>query len=344
MFGNKKWILCVGILVIVALLFCSCSAKPKPAPDEVPPDTAQGLQFNFTRADELDIDEDRNRAVYLLDAETSDQLNALLASEAWVEATDVPGMGMESLYMLYDDAGQYVIVDPWDDDRCLVRVRDIESNRLDLYYAPPEISADFHAFMETLTPLLGKLTDSVEWYFNMLTDDPGFKVLLQPLTEDSAPVEGFSDGQLAAYAIHRLDNYSYEDGNTAEEYHTITEKYFGRKIANFDNGMTETIPETDRIRATGWSFNNGVYMVLYSEITDGAGDVFIGDFYAYDISDSFFEEHPEALPHIAEYLMTGNDEEYPTPIRVRVELLLALEMRGEVQYTYPVYKSVTVLP
>jgi len=343
MFGYKKRILCVGILVIVALLFGCCKAQPV-APPNAPEDTVQGLKFNFTRIDALDVDDDRNSAVYLLDTEVSDRLNALLTSETWVAANDIPPMGLGAGYQIYDDAGREISVEPWDENRCLVAVVQYPDGekQIDCYYAPTQVSVEFHAFMDTLTPLPGVLSGEAERYFDLFDADPGFVVIARPLNEEDAVPGGFSDGQLAAYACIRMENY--DNGNTADEYHAITEKYFGRKIVNFDNSLTETIPGTDRVRPTGWDIHRSVYMVLQSEITTDEDGFFVGDFDAYELSESLWMESPALFTNIKEYLLTGNDENYPEPIRVRVVFQTEWETQGAVLHEYPVYKSISVLP
>ena len=93
---------------------------------------------------------------------------------------------------------------------------------------------------------------------------------------------------MATYAILRMgESYSYENGNSREEYNAITQKYFGRNIQNFDNGATETIPGTDRIRATGWSFDSTT-LVLPKDIRDNGDGTLTGDFYCLNIPDSYW--------------------------------------------------------
>jgi len=121
----------------------------------------------------------------------------------------------------------------------------------------------------------------MKWYYQMFRNDPGFLVL------GSASGE-ISDHQMATYAILRMgESYSYENGNSREEYNAITQKYFGRNIQNFDNGATETIPGTDRIRATGWSFDSTT-LVLPKDIRDNGDGTLTGDFYCLNIPDSYW--------------------------------------------------------
>ena len=334
----KRLFLIVFIIGVVASCGC-CKAPIISAPD---------MHFTVTRIDALSYDEDGNRRVYVLKKDASEHIAKILRVEKWAENVDLSvsgGICFEPSHLLYDSNGYQIMIDPWEDSRCIVRVRDKDNpNILNLYYAPAAVLTDFNGFVSTLIPLSGKVNDATEGYFDLFFNDPGFKVLLASLTEDGVSLEGFSDAQLATYAIHRMENYSYEEGNTKEEYDEITEKHFGRKITDFDNGMTEIIAGTDRVRATGWSFNNGVFMVLQSDITYDFDGFLVGDFYAYDIPDSFWDDHSmEALIHLKEYLLTGNAEEYPKPILVRVVFQVEWEMQGEVQYDYPVYKSVTVL-
>jgi beta-lactamase regulating signal transducer with metallopeptidase domain len=140
------------------------------------------------------------------------------------------------------------------------------------------------------------MTDRPEmkWYYQMFRNDAAFRIL-------GSKSGDITDDQMATYAILKMDHYSYEDGNTKEEYNAITQKHFGRNIANFNNGSTETIPGTNKIRATGWSYNNGMYVIV-KDIRDNGDGSMTGDFYCVDISDSHwtgktgeFEEAESAL-------------------------------------------------
>jgi beta-lactamase regulating signal transducer with metallopeptidase domain len=140
------------------------------------------------------------------------------------------------------------------------------------------------------------LTDRPEmkWFYQMFKNDAAFKVL-------GSKSGDITDNQMATYAISKMDNYSYENGNTKEEYNAITQKYFGRNIKNFNNGATETILGTDKIRATGWSYDNGMYVIVKDVYGNGDGST-TGDFYCVNIPDSYwtgkdgeFEEAEKAL-------------------------------------------------
>jgi len=335
-FRKRFFVMCCA--AVIALLFCSCLSAPVTLP------VGQTPTFTFTRADGIHVDENGNYSIYLLDEEASDNLNMLLASETWTDV-DVFVKDFASAYMLYDDAGRCVMVDMWDEN-ALVRVRyKGEPDRVDLYYADAAVYDDFAAFMAALTPLPGLVNSEKERFFNLFSADEGFAALLQPLTEDGEPpAGGFSDAQLAAYAIIKMENYNSKDGNTAEEYHAITEKHFDRKILNFDNGMTETIPGTDRIRGTGRGFNSRVFMVQCSEIMFWSMDSITCDFYSYEISESFLADNPQLLTHMKERLLAGDDAQYPAPILVRVEFDTRSETQNNNFYLYLTYKSVTVLP
>ncbi|MBS3969382.1 MAG: hypothetical protein KGZ94_04600 [Clostridia bacterium] len=91
----------------------------------------------------------------------------------------------------------------------------------------------------------------LEYYYDYFRNNNQIVVLL------GYNENGFSDDQLAAFAILSLDN-----GNSKEDYHAITEKYFSRKIINFNNSRSEIIPVTNMVRGTGWSYNSNVFLIL----------------------------------------------------------------------------------
>lgn len=140
------------------------------------------------------------------------------------------------------------------------------------------------------------MTDRPEmkWYYQMFRNDTAFKVL-------GSKSGDITDDQMATYAIFKMDDYSYQDGNTKEEYNTITQKYFGRDIKNFNNGSTEIIPGADKIRATGWSYDSSMYVIV-KDIWDNGDGSMTGDFYCVNVPDSHwtgkdgeFEEAENAL-------------------------------------------------
>lgn len=312
-----------------------------PTPEPTPTSPPAPQFFSFTRADRRDIDAERNSQIFLLSQAESDTLNQLLRTGEWTEATDVPAMGLEPPYVFYEKNGDHLSLNRWSAGRCLMVKRYADdAERIDRYYAPESVMDSVLAFMSECTPLPGKLNGQSEWYFDLFHKDPAFKMLVNFQDESS-------DARMAAYAIcrmGRMGDYSYEEGNTKEEYDVITEKYFGKKITNFDNGASEFIPGTDRIRATGWSFNGSIFMVLKSDITQNPDGTQTADFYAYEVSDSFWEDHNRAyLEKTKEELLTGNTELYSEPSVVRVVYEIKNEILDGVQESYLTYKNVTIL-
>lgn len=96
--------------------------------------------------------------------------------------------------------------------------------------------------------------------------------------------EEFSDSQMAAFAVLSLKNPNFENGNSKEEFDDITEKYFGRKIENFNNSMTYIDSKSGLIKPTGWSFDSTVYMSLIDLIENEDGTK-TADFYAINVGD-----------------------------------------------------------
>lgn len=156
-------------------------------------------------------------------------------------------------------------------------------------------------------PEPNKFNEILEKYYDYIRNNNQIVVLL------GNNKDGFTDNQLAAYAIMSFDNYDYEKGNSKEEFDAITEKYFGRKIKNFNNGSSEVIPETNKIRATGWSFDSNVFMVLKSLIDEADGSK-TAEFYTLNISDSAFSEFTSLTEeNIKNDLLKGDFSKYSTP-------------------------------
>lgn len=73
-----------------------------------------------------------------------EELLDLIALDTWWEATDIPAGGMEGLDTLYDDAGHLLVFGYWEDDRCLILVKDGEEDYL--YFAPPWVTGKVAEF------------------------------------------------------------------------------------------------------------------------------------------------------------------------------------------------------
>lgn len=88
--------------------------------------------------------------------------------------------------------------------------------------------------------------ETVEKYYDYFMSNNQIVVLLAFSNNDGS----FTDDALAGFVILSLVGYDYDNGNTKEEYNTITEKYFGTRIQNFNNMSSEIIPNTNMVRAT----------------------------------------------------------------------------------------------
>ncbi|MDD2212247.1 MAG: hypothetical protein PHV56_04670 [Clostridia bacterium] len=177
-----------------------------------------------------------------------------------------------------------------------------------------------------------ELDETVEKYYNYFRNNQQIVALLDQ--------NGLTDDKLAAFAIMSFDDYDYEKGNTKEEYDVVTEKYFGRKIKNFNNGMSEIIPGTNMVRATGWSFDSGVYMILksYKEEPSGIKNV---EFYTFNISDSVFFDLPQKSDaEIKNDLLSGNYSVYGNPFIVEMKFEEKTDENGNFYLKYLDVKAV----
>lgn len=176
------------------------------------------------------------------------------------------------------------------------------------------------------------MTDRPEmkWYYQMFRNDTAFKVL-------GSKSGDLTDDQMATYAVLKMDNYSYQDGNTKEEYNAITQKYFGRDIQNFNNGSTETIPGTDKIRATGWSYDNGVYIIA-KDIWDNGNGSMTGDFYCINVPDSHWTGEAREFEEAESALLDGDISSF-TDCDISIKRVV-FEVKTENGKQYFKYRSV----
>lgn len=176
------------------------------------------------------------------------------------------------------------------------------------------------------------MTDRPEmkWYYQMFRNDSAFKVL-------GSKSGSITDDQMATYAIMKMDNYSYENGNTKEEYNAITQKYFGRNIKNFNNGVTKTIPGTDKIWANGFSYDNGMH-VLVKDVRDNSDGSMTGDFYCVNIPDSHWTGKAGEFEEAESALLNGDISSF-SDCNISIKKVI-FEVKSENGKQYFKYRSV----
>lgn len=172
---------------------------------------------------------------------------------------------------------------------------------------------------------------ALEKYYDYFRDHNQIVVLLNyPYNE-----KGFTDDAMAAYAILSMDNYNYEKGNTKEEYNAITEKYFGKKIKNFNNGITKIIKGTDLVSAVGFSFDSRVFMILKSLGAESNG-IKTAEFYTLNVSDSVLMDFSPQKNNdeIKKDLLSGNFSEYGKPFIVKMKFEEKTDKEGKMYLKY----------
>lgn len=130
------------------------------------------------------------------------------------------------------------------------------------------------------------------------------------LLGDKTGEEGFSDSEMAGYALSELislDNGGYDQavGYPKEEFDAVVLKYFGSTIQNYENQKSTVIPETGHITSTGWS-RDTVALVL-KELDKGADDVFTGVFYLFNFGID------DIQPEMKDYLLQGRFDDHKKP-------------------------------
>ncbi|KJS20053.1 MAG: hypothetical protein VR72_16165 [Clostridiaceae bacterium BRH_c20a] len=131
-------------------------------------------------------------------------------------------------------------------------------------------------------------------------------------------VDKADDMDLMVFAITNMQGYSYDNGNTKEEIDAVLTKFFGRTVQNYVTGMTEYVPGTDRIRATGWGFDGSNRLVLTKLLTHGDGN-FTGYFDVYHIPESYGgEDYQKFWSEIDGLLLSGMPGRYTELLRYKV--------------------------
>ena len=122
--------------------------EPLPSPDTLAfPDFLK--DFTFLRADALVTGGDSLEYItYWLSPEDLAGVREALQMDTWWEATDVPAMGMESSFALYDEEGRSLTVNPWDEEKCLILAK--RDNDGFLYFAPISVLERYETYLSGL--------------------------------------------------------------------------------------------------------------------------------------------------------------------------------------------------
>ena len=285
------------------------------------------LHFDFDRADWLDVNAFRDYAICLMGEEECAALKAILAPTTWTVATDLPAIGLEPAYILYDHAGNSLTVNHWESEYCLIiaceQGEDGDPHR---YFAPNSVLENFENYMASLDPLPGTVSSSEEMYYHLFLDDAGIEALITLASEDGS----LSDEQLYTYATFRIPAFGFENPQATYAYDTVTLLHFGRTVANPVG------------RTFGFGFD--CHLVLQEESMDENG-VITARFKCYSIPDYY--ERDGVLPdlqmrHVKEHLLTGNDAGFPEPTTVEIVFELLFDIPTQTSYVF--YHSVKVLP
>lgn len=171
--------------------------------------------------------------------------------------------------------------------------------------APPSASSEPEAASSS-TAAEARISPEVERYLDYFLAHSYVSFLIS-----DAEQAGFSDEQMAAFALSRLIAKSDEPG-AAEYDHTVgfpkadmdavTMKYFGILPQNYENRLTTVLPDGN-ITGTGWGGSAALY--LLHDIAQAGDGRIRGQFYC--VSFGMDENIMEAK----EYLLQGDFSEYP---------------------------------
>lgn len=129
-------------------------SDPSPLPSGEAPDFPALLEeFNFPKVEaELWNGSERQYINAWLTGDELAELKASLQMDAWREATDLPGMGISSLYTLSSGEEDFRIshifmIDPWDEETCLVVAKAWDGSESYSYYAPISVLETYEQYL-----------------------------------------------------------------------------------------------------------------------------------------------------------------------------------------------------
>lgn len=309
------------------------------------PDFVADFQFDNIRLDHTPADDGDyylDYAAYLLDEAQQARYLEILAPETWSNVTNFPAESYPMYSASYDLAGNRIDVNPWPgEEHCLINCFPAEGG-VRRYWGSPSVLEDMQAFIESLSPL-GYIDNTAKTYYDLFRADHGFDCLIALITPDGS----ISDDQMSAYVIETMAYaglYEYDIGIPVSEFDAVTQKHFGRTIGNLDNSMTKPVEGTDSFTATGWDVPYGIYPVLSGEPQEDENGVVTAQFLCYALDDSLWWDDTFdqfKLDHRDEYLLTGNDGDFPEPQLVEIVFEIRQDFVENEGYSSPyvVYHS-----
>lgn len=196
------------------------------------------------------------------------------------------------------------------------------------------IAVSYYGLFASPNDDFAMVNDYAERYYDYFRENQAFRVLLGD--------NGIESESMALFAALSLDKLDFENGNSKEEYDEVTEKYFGRRLESYNNSGIKEDVYTGKVKPTGWSFDNSVYMVLKS-LESGVDNRKVGVFYCLNVSDSVFNdmlENNDALTAAEEkvQLLSGDFKRFEKygvlPFLVRVEFEEKFDDVGNLYFKY----------
>ena len=173
---------------------------------------------------------------------------------------------------------------------------------------------------------------TTEKYYDYFSANNYVSMLLSNETKG----EGFSDAEMAAYALSELilqnnDTYEQAVGFPKEDIDAVTEKYFGAVIQTYKNKTSTVIPGTGNITATGWGGSSVVFIL--KELATNSDGISTGVFYQFNFG-------MEGLrPTTKDDLLQGKFEDYGQPFLVTIVFEEKADESGELYLRYYKLKS-----
>ena len=169
--------------------------------------------------------------------------------------------------------------------------------------------------------------EALEKYYDYFSNNSHTGMLLGNETKG----EGFSDAEMAAYALCELilqsdGTYEQAVGFPKEDIDAVTEKYFGANIKKYENRISTVIPGTGYITSTGWGGSSAV-LVLKELRTDLDG-ISTGVFYQFNFGMDGFR------PTTKDDLLQGKFENYEQLLLTTIIFEEKTDENGEMYLRY----------
>ncbi len=171
----------------------------------------------------------------------------------------------------------------------------------------------------------GTETEPREKYYDYALANPQLSVLMNRSVEEKE----ITDEDMTCFVLILTKDINGVSGGTIDEFNEITDKYFNKRIEDFNNTYAYLDPATGLVNSTGWGYSTA-YLVL-KDLTTNADGIKTAEFYLL-IRQPGDEWPGENEAKVKEDLLAGNFDGYGPVYPAHMEFIEKYDENGDMYF------------